>query len=67
VEAVVTYGPIGFIHTPFKDIMGIKPYVPLFDTATDVRTGWFNDRTGGVFEARADGRFRAWGKPAARW
>lgn len=41
--------------TPLLDI---KPYVPLFDTATDVRIGWFSDRAGGVFEARSDGRFR---------
>jgi tRNA (adenine37-N6)-methyltransferase len=41
--------------TPLLDI---KPYVPLFDTAADVRTGWFADRAGGVFEARADDRFR---------
>jgi tRNA-Thr(GGU) m(6)t(6)A37 methyltransferase TsaA len=42
--------------TPLLDI---KPYVPLFDTAeTDVRTGWFADRAGGVFDARSDDRFR---------
>ncbi|MFZ4438942.1 MAG: TrmO family methyltransferase domain-containing protein [Syntrophales bacterium] len=41
--------------TPLLDI---KPYVPLFDTATDVRTGWFTDRADGVIDARSDGRFR---------
>jgi tRNA (adenine37-N6)-methyltransferase len=39
-------------------LLDIKPYVPLFDAATDVRTGWFADRADGVFTARADGRFR---------
>src|SRR4030042_181496 len=42
-------------ETPLLDI---KPYVPLFDTATDVRTGWLTDRADGVFEARAEERFR---------
>jgi tRNA-Thr(GGU) m(6)t(6)A37 methyltransferase TsaA len=41
--------------TPLLDI---KPYVPQFDTATDVRIGWFTDRVDGVFEARSDERFR---------
>ena len=41
--------------TPLLDI---KPYVPLFDTATDVRTGWFTDRADSVIDARSDGRFR---------
>jgi len=40
--------------TPLLDI---KPYVPLFDTATDVRTGWFTDRADSVIDARSDGRF----------
>ncbi|MFH1911848.1 MAG: hypothetical protein ABIK91_07495 [Pseudomonadota bacterium] len=81
-KAVVTYRPIGFINTPFKDIadmpiqpasargvagrvtidgtplLDIKPYVPLFDTVTDVRTGWLTDRAESVFDARSDGRFR---------
>jgi len=38
-------------------ILDIKPYVPLFDTATDVRTGWFTDRADSVIDARSDGRF----------
>ena len=41
--------------TPLLDI---KPYVPLFDTVTDVRTGWLTGRAESVFDARSDGRFR---------
>jgi tRNA-Thr(GGU) m(6)t(6)A37 methyltransferase TsaA len=41
--------------TPLLDI---KPYVPLFDTAMDVRIGWFTNRVDGVFKARSDERFR---------
>jgi len=40
--------------TPLLDI---KSHVSLFDTATDVRTGWFSDRAENVFEARSDRRF----------
>lgn len=39
-------------------LLDIKPHVPLFDTETDVRTGWFTERADGVFAARSDGRFR---------
>ena len=42
--------------TPLLDI---KPYVPLFDSASDVKTGWFADRADGVHEARSDGRFKS--------
>lgn len=41
--------------TPLLDI---KPYVPLFDSASDAKTGWFAHRAGGVFTARSDDRFR---------
>jgi len=41
--------------TPLLDI---KPFVPLFDTAEDVRAGWFTDRAGAAVDARSDGRFQ---------
>jgi tRNA (adenine37-N6)-methyltransferase len=40
--------------TPLLDI---KPYVPLFDSVSDVKTGWFADCAHAVHEARSDGRF----------
>jgi tRNA (adenine37-N6)-methyltransferase len=62
VKLVRVEGPV--LHVEGVDVvdgtplLDIKPYVPLFDTATDVRTGWFEGRADGVFEARSDGRFR---------
>lgn len=42
--------------TPLLDL---KPYVPLFDSREDVKTGWLADRGKGVLQARADKRFRS--------
>lgn len=42
--------------TPLLDL---KPYVPLFDSRQDVKTGWLADRGKGVFSARADERFKS--------
>jgi len=42
--------------TPLLDL---KPYVPLFDGRQDVKTGWLADTGKGVFQARADERFRS--------
>jgi tRNA-Thr(GGU) m(6)t(6)A37 methyltransferase TsaA len=40
--------------TPLLDL---KPYVPAFDGAADVRVGWFEGRLDALPSARADGRF----------
>jgi len=40
--------------TPLLDI---KPYVPAFDTQTDVRTGWLEEAPLRVAEKRSDDRF----------
>ena len=40
--------------TPLLDI---KPYVPEFDSPSDVRTGWFGSSGNRVRETRSDGRF----------
>ena len=40
--------------TPLLDI---KPYVPQFDGADDVRIGWLKDRIGKLEKTRDDGRF----------
>jgi tRNA-Thr(GGU) m(6)t(6)A37 methyltransferase TsaA len=40
--------------TPLLDI---KPYVPDFDAAEDVRTGWMEDARGRAVSARSDARF----------
>ncbi len=40
--------------TPLLDI---KPYVPAFDTQTDVRTGWLEEAGRRAVDARSDGRF----------
>ena len=42
--------------TPLLDI---KPYVPDFDGAEDVRIGWLADRSGRANDKRSDGRFRS--------
>jgi len=42
--------------TPLLDL---KPYVPLFDGRQDVKTGWLADRGEGVFDTRADDRFKS--------
>jgi len=42
--------------TPLLDL---KPYVPLFDSRQDVKTGWLSDTCKSVFQARADERFRS--------
>ena len=42
--------------TPLLDI---KPYVPDFDGAEDVRIGWLADRAGRATGKRSDGRFRS--------
>ena len=41
--------------TPLLDL---KPYVPLFDSRQDVKTGWLADTGKSVFHARADERFK---------
>jgi tRNA-Thr(GGU) m(6)t(6)A37 methyltransferase TsaA len=41
--------------TPLLDI---KPYVPAFDTPTDVRSGWLESAGRAVSSHRADDRFR---------
>lgn len=41
--------------TPLLDL---KPYVPDFDAAQDVRTGWFNGRSGNARTYISDDRFR---------
>ncbi len=41
--------------TPLLDI---KPYVPCFDAATDVKIGWFTKRANNVFTTRSDDRFK---------
>ena len=41
-------------NTPLLDI---KPYVPAFDAASDVRIGWFEGRMDALSGTRADGRF----------
>jgi len=41
--------------TPLLDI---KPYVPQFDAAEDVRIGWVQTNTGKIEHTRDDGRFR---------
>jgi tRNA (Thr-GGU) A37 N-methylase len=41
--------------TPLLDI---KPYVPDFDTYTEVRTGWLEVAQETVKSRKADGRFR---------
>jgi len=41
--------------TPLLDI---KPYVPQFDAAEDVRIGWVQKNTGKIEHTRDDGRFR---------
>ena len=43
-------------ETPLLDL---KPYVPLFDGRQDVKTGWLADRGEGVFNTRADERFKS--------
>jgi len=40
--------------TPLLDI---KPFVPHFDRAEDIRTGWLESKTGKVHGAKDDGRF----------
>jgi len=40
--------------TPLLDI---KPYVPEFDSETDIRTGWLEQRSGRSLVARSDNRF----------
>ncbi|HNS55212.1 MAG TPA: tRNA (N6-threonylcarbamoyladenosine(37)-N6)-methyltransferase TrmO [Syntrophales bacterium] len=40
--------------TPLLDI---KPYVPQFDGAEDVRIGWLQDNVGRLDQTRDDGRF----------
>ena len=42
--------------TPLLDI---KPYVPDFDGAEDVRIGWLADRADRAADKRSDGRFRS--------
>ena len=55
VKLVRVDGPV--LHVEDVDVvdgtplLDVKPYVPLFDSATDVRTGWFTDRADGVFAA----------------
>ena len=41
--------------TPLLDI---KPFVPQFDAASDVRTGWVESSSGGVSDRKSDGRFK---------
>ena len=41
--------------TPLLDI---KPYVPQFDCAEDLRIGWLEDRLGGAVSKKSDERFR---------
>lgn len=40
--------------TPLLDI---KPYVPAFDEADDIRIGWLEDKSQRVVDKRSDGRF----------
>ena len=54
-------------------VLDLKPYVPLFDTASDdVRIGWFELHADGVFTRTSDDRFalrsrrRDWLHPASR-
>jgi tRNA-Thr(GGU) m(6)t(6)A37 methyltransferase TsaA len=42
--------------TPLLDI---KPYVPDFDTPKDVRSGWLENSTRNVRQARSDDRFQS--------
>ena len=42
--------------TPLLDL---NPYVQLFDSRQDVKTGWLADTGKSVFQARADERFRS--------
>ncbi|MDO5845707.1 MAG: tRNA (N6-threonylcarbamoyladenosine(37)-N6)-methyltransferase TrmO [Methanocorpusculum sp.] len=38
-------------------VLDIKPYVPQFDAYPDEKSGWFAGKTGGIANARSDGRF----------
>lgn len=42
--------------TPLLDL---KPYVPLFDSRQEVKTGWLAERGKDVFSTRADERFKS--------
>jgi tRNA-Thr(GGU) m(6)t(6)A37 methyltransferase TsaA len=42
--------------TPLLDI---KPYIPEFDSASDVRTGWFGRSSKDVKKKKSDNRFRS--------
>ncbi len=42
--------------TPLLDL---KPYVPLFDGGQDAKTGWLAEHGEGVFDTRADERFKS--------
>jgi tRNA-Thr(GGU) m(6)t(6)A37 methyltransferase TsaA len=41
--------------TPLLDI---KPYVPVFDAPTDIRTGWLEGKSAEAAAKRSDGRFQ---------
>jgi tRNA-Thr(GGU) m(6)t(6)A37 methyltransferase TsaA len=63
VKLIRIEGPVLYIEdvdivdgTPLLDL---KPYVPLFDSRLDVKTGWLAERGNDVFSARADERFRS--------
>ena len=53
----------GILHVEDVDVLDgtplldIKPYVPAFDAASDVRIGWFEGRMDALSGTRADGRF----------
>ena len=53
----------GILHVEDVDVLDgtplldIKPYVPAFDAASEVRIGWFEGRMDALSGARADGRF----------
>jgi len=51
-------------------VLDLKPHVPHFDSATDVRTGWFEGRAEQIASIRSDDRFaldpEASGPPAHR-
>lgn len=42
-------------------VLDIKPYIPAFDAAGDVRVGWLEDKTEAAFSRVADARFRSGG------
>ncbi len=54
-DNIVTVKGIDILNdTPLLDI---KPYIPQFDSVTDVKTGWLTKDEKDVVEKKSDGRF----------